>query len=104
MINFFVNGGLPWMIFLTVELAGLIMAAWKAPGWVKEVGLIALVTGILGTLTGIYLASDDLAKAGEIAPGIIWAGIGVALINTLYGIFIYGVSLIIRILQKPKHL
>ncbi len=102
MIDFFVEGGLPWMSALTIVFIGLMLAAWKAPGWVKEIGLIALTIGVFGTLVGVFLASDDLAKAGDIPSGIVWSGVRVALITTLYGIIIYIVSLVIRILQKPK--
>ncbi len=102
MIKFFVEGGLPWMSVLTIEFIGVLLAAWKAPGWVKEAGLIALTTGILGTVLGVFQASDDIVQARGIAPWIIWAGMKVALMTTLYGIIIYFVSLIIRIFQKPR--
>lgn len=102
MLNLFVEGGFPWMSFLTLEFIGVLLAAWKAPGWVKEAGLIALTTGVLGTVVGFFQASADISAAGGIAPAIIWAGVRVALITTIYGIIIYGVSLIIRLLQKPR--
>ncbi len=102
MIEFFIQGGLPWMSALTIEFIGLLLAAWKAPGWVKEAGLVALTTGVLGTVVGFSQIGDSVAQAGGIAPAIIWAGVTVALITAIYGIIIYGVSLIIRILQKPR--
>jgi hypothetical protein len=102
MIEFFVQGGLPWMSLMTIEFVGVMLAAWKAPGWVKEAGLIALATGALGTVLGFAQIGDSVAQAGGIAPAIIWVGVKVALITAIYGIIIYGVSLIIRIIQKPK--
>ncbi len=90
------------MSLLTIEFIGVLLAAWKAPGWVKEAGLLALVTGIFASLLGFYIACGDLSKIGDIYSGIIWSGIKVSLITTLYGIIIYIVSLAIRIIQKPK--
>ena len=102
MINFFVEGGLPWMIFLTIEFIGVLLAAWKAPGWVKEAGLIAFITGCFGTVLGFMQMAEAIAAAGDIAPSIIWSGVYVALITILYGSLIYGVSLVIRMIQKPR--
>ena len=102
MIDFFVEGGLLWMSLLTIEFIGVLLAAWKAPGWVKEAGLIALATGFLGTVLGFMQAATDIAAAKGIAPYIIWAGVRVALMTLLYGCLIYGVSLVIRMIQKPR--
>ena len=102
MFEIFVMGGIPWMTTLTLILLALLLAAWKAPAWVKEIGMIALVVGVLGTVVGVCQAADDIAAAGNIAPGIVWTGMRVALITTLYGILIYLVSLVIRIVQKPR--
>ncbi len=86
------------MSVLTLELIALLLAAWKAPGWVKEIGLLALITGILVTLDGMFHA----ATAINAASGLLWGGIRIALITTLYGMVIYIVSLVIRIVQKPR--
>ena len=102
MFEFFVLGGVPWMTFLTLVLLALLLAAWKAPAWVKEIGIFALAVGVLGTLVGFAIAAEDIAKAGDIAQGIIWGGLRIAVITTIYGLIIYMVSLIIRIIQKPK--
>ena len=102
MIDFFVEGGLPWMSLLTIEFIGVLLAAWKAPGWVKEAGLMALVTGFIGTLAGFMQAAHSIHAAQDIAPWIIWAGVRVALMTLLYGSLIYGVSLVIRMIQKPR--
>ncbi len=90
------------MSVLTLELIALLLAAWKAPGWVKEIGLIALMTGILGTVLGMMGAADSIHAAGDVSQGLLWMGIKIALITTLYGMVIYVVSLVIRIVQKPR--
>ena len=102
MFELFVLGGIPWMTFLTINLLALLLAAWKAPAWVKEIGIIALVFGVISFLIGFYIGAADISKAGELPPRIIWGGLQIAVITPIYGLIIYLASLIIRITQKPK--
>ena len=102
MFELFYMGGIPWMTFLTMILLALLLAAWKAPAWVEDIGIIALVVGALGFFVGFYQAALDIANAGNIHPAIIWSGMRVAVITPIYGLIIYFVSLIIRIIQKPR--
>lgn len=96
------DGGFFYMSLLTLELIGLLLAAWKAPAWVKEIGLIALATGILSTVLGFYEMSNVIIQIGDVSPVIMFSGVKVALITTLYGGLIYLVSLVIRIVQKSR--
>ena len=98
----FIEGGAFGMTLLTIEFILMILAAWKAPAWVKELGLLALITGIMWTLLGFYQISDIVAKEVDLSMGIIAGGIKVALISVHYGGLIYIVSLIMRIIQKPR--
>ena len=41
--NLFLEGGPLFMSILTLLLALLFLAAWKAPAWVRDIGNIALV-------------------------------------------------------------
>ena len=124
MFELFYWGGIPWMTVLTLIMLALLLAAWKAPAWVKEIGIIALVVGVIAFLVGFYIAAGSIEKmcamcvlekeAGnstylEMAKFFelrrlnpIWGGVRVALIAPTYGFFIYLASLIIRIIQKPK--
>ena len=102
LFQLFIEGGSLFMTILTIEFILLILAAWKAPAWVKEIGIIALVTGILSTLLGLHQAFDAIKEAGGIPVPILCGGLKVALIPTLYGILIFLVSLVIRIVQKPR--
>jgi len=90
------------MSILTIELIFLLVAAWKAPAWVKEIGLIALMTGIMSQLTGLYNAFDAIQIAGDISSSVLAGGLKVALVPIIYGGLIYILSLIIRITQKTK--
>lgn len=102
MLHLFIEGGPLFMGILTIELVFLLIAAWKAPAWVKEIGLMALITGILGTLIGMQQACDAIQGAGDISLGIMAGGMKVALITVVYGGLIYFASLIIRIIHKPR--
>lgn len=42
----FVEGGAGYMTVISIFLILLLVAAWKAPKWVKEIGIAALVVGV----------------------------------------------------------
>ncbi len=102
LVQLFVEGGSLFMTILTIEFILLILAAWKAPAWVKEIGIIALLTGIVSILIGYWGFVEAVQKAGLISTVVILGGFRVALIPVLYGIAIYFISLVIRIVQKPR--
>ncbi len=56
MFDLFLQGGTWGMSILTVELICMLFAAWKAPAWVKELGLLALVSGIFYQILGMFQA------------------------------------------------
>ena len=52
MFKLFIEGGAAGMSMITIALIGVFFCAWKAPAWVKEVGIMALVIGIFWQLLG----------------------------------------------------
>ena len=100
--HLFVEGGLAGMIAITVLLIALFLAAWKAPKWVKEIGIAAMVVGILWSIRGLTQMLETLQMIGDVSPAVIFGGLKVTLISTLYGLIIYFISLIIRVIQKPR--
>ena len=99
----FVSGGPFGMAVITLLLIGLFFAAWKAPAWVKEIGLAALAFGALWPLVGFIQMADFMQGVpDEVSPNVIWGGVKVGLIPIVYGIIVYIISLIIRIVRKPK--
>ena len=97
-------------LFNPVFLAGVLMllvallfAAWKAPAWVKEIGIAALVVSLISTAFSWYNAASALEMTGgEISPILLWGGIKCQLVLLIYGLLVYLVSLIIRVLRKPR--
>ena len=101
------------MSVLTVLLVAIFFAAWKAPRWVKEIGLFALLFGFLGHVLGMLQVFDTLVKFtastkgfddlfNTIPPAVLFGGLKVTLISMIYGIIIYLISLVIRVIQKPR--
>jgi hypothetical protein len=98
----FIEGGSLGMTILTVEFILLILAAWKAPAWVKEIGLIAIISGIILTFLGFHQMFRVMEVAGDISQSVWCGGLRVATIPFIYGCIIYLASLILRIIQKPR--
>jgi biopolymer transport protein ExbB/TolQ len=63
--------------------------------YIKSVGLFAAITGILGQLIGLYSAFVAIESAGDVAPAMVFGGLKVSMITTLYGIVIYLFSLLL---------
>ena len=102
MFRLFVEGGVIYMTILTLMFIALFLAAWKAPAWVKEIGKMAVVFGVIASVIGFFVAADAIVEFWPISPDIIWGGMRLAMITTLYGLLIYFVSLIICMIQKPR--
>ena len=98
----FVEGGLVWMIGISLFLIALFIAAWKAPRWVREIGIGALVFGIFGTLLGLLQVLDAVQMIGDVSTAVLCGGLKVTMITTFYGLIVYFISLVIRVIQKPR--
>lgn len=97
------HGGILAIVILTIFLVLLFLAAWKAPNWVKEIGLAALAVSILFQ-AGLWIHNIDVIIQcdGSIAPVALWSGALGTLVNITYGIVIYLISLVLRVVNKPR--
>lgn len=113
MKNLFFMGGTLFMSILSILL--VIMVAWMiyhmakyliAKSTSKEtvllkmeqgrsIGLFAMIFGILGQLIGLYGAFSSLAEVSNVSPAIIYVGLKVSMITTLYGLIIYLIAIIL---------
>ena len=113
--DFFVMGNPLCMSALTLLLALLFLTAWKAPAWVRSIGLIALASGFLFGMFGLYQMYDvlqesfrafnetgDVSPSNLVPPPVIYGGYKCVLIPVIYGSIIYIISLIIHLCQKPR--
>lgn len=97
------EGGSSWMNVITLCLIGMLFAAWKAPRWVKEIGLLAIFTGFLSMMVGLYGVFDFIQSTGySVSFSLLSGGLRVALIAPLYGTIVYMISLLLRIALKPR--
>ena len=48
LFKLYVEGSVGWMTLITLALVGVLIAMWKAPKWVRELGLLGLSLGLLG--------------------------------------------------------
>jgi hypothetical protein len=90
------------MTVITLLFVALLFAAWKAPRWVREIGHLALAFAGIMTLIPIHHAAKAVMEAGDISPMLIWGGVKCLTIAPIYALIVYCVSLVIRIIQKPR--
>ena len=90
------------MSILTVELICLLFAAWKAPAWVREIGLLVLVHDLIWLLKGMFNAAEVVQQVGDVPLTLVAGGLKVSVISLIYALLIYAASLVIRMLQKPR--
>ena len=70
---------------------------------IKHVGGLALAVGTIGTLAGLFFAFDALEASAEVIPfQVIMGGLKVALINILYGLFIFCISMTVYVALKLR--
>ncbi|MDH5476660.1 MAG: MotA/TolQ/ExbB proton channel family protein [Cyclobacteriaceae bacterium] len=112
MYKLFIEGGIEFMSILSLELLAILFMAvisvmaiitknrsisqnqhWL--GYLKSLGLLALVTGVLGQLVGLFSAFDYIEQVGNVSPKMLFSGIKVSMITTLYGFVIFIVSYIL---------
>lgn len=72
-----VNAGAIEMAFLDRNLV-----------WLASVTSVAPMFGFLGTVSGMIHAFDAIAKANDISPSLVAAGIAEALLTTLFGLVV----------------
>lgn len=66
----------------------------------RSIGLFALIVGILGQLIGFYSAFSAIEEMGNVSPAMMFGGIKVSMITTIYGILIYLLSLLLWFLSS----
>jgi biopolymer transport protein ExbB/TolQ len=68
---------------------------------VKQIGGLAAVWGVLGTIIGLFNAFEALEAMKEmIAPQMLMGGLKVAVITAIYGLFIFCLSMLAYIILK----
>ena len=105
-------GGIEFMSILTLMfLAALIFGGLSASDifskglkgdevkrrldYVKFFGLLALVTGVLGQLIGMFMAFQAIEQIGEVSQAMLAGGLKVSSITSIYGMLIFVITRLI---------
>ena len=64
---------------------------------IKAIGIFAIVWGIFGQSIGLFSALQAIEAAGDVSPAMIYGGLKVSFITTLYGTFIFLLSWLVTI-------
>ena len=65
LIDYFVTGNPIYMSIITLLFIGVLFAAWKAPAWVRELGILALASSLFMTCMGFYQIFNTIMLYGE---------------------------------------
>ena len=101
-VDYFFMGGSGPMTILTIFLIGVLIAAWKAPNWVRGIGFSALLASILWVTVTLVQMSQALMFNPDVSATVVWGGILCSLLPIVYGLFIYLISVLISTFQKPR--
>ncbi len=100
----------PILIFLLTIIALFILEFFK-PGdrdktvsLIKHISWLAVAWGFLGRTFGLIKAFDLVAAQGELTPRLLAGGLKMALVDPLFGIFVFIVArvLIITLVAAQK--
>ena len=101
--QWFVSGGPIGMCGITLFLIALFFAAWKAPAWVKEIGIAGLVFSLIYTLIEFAMVARIIQGSDVfVEQPVLAGGFYCGLIPPTYGLIVYFISLVIRIIRKPR--
>ena len=112
MFELFWMGGVEFMSILTLMFLASLLFAIRASvavfskgekgeqvnsklNYVKSFGLLALVTGILGQLIGMYSAFSAIEQMGEVSQAMLAGGLKVSSITAIYGLLIFVITRLI---------
>lgn len=107
MMSWFVDGGVVMYPLLFVAIWVLVLAV-RAVGRLRTLDAgardvvaesdidaillwanVGLVVGLIGTLVGVSQAASAIELAGEAPAALIWAGIRVTLVSTIFGMVVF---------------
>jgi biopolymer transport protein ExbB/TolQ len=58
-------------------------------------GGFAATVGVLGTVVGVAQAARAIGAAGSASPALVWSGLGVTLVTSMFGLTVLLVSLLL---------
>lgn len=111
MLDLFNQGGVLFMSIISIE-ALTVLAVFvysllkgntaKTQALVKQLGLLAFITGILGQTIGLYSAMQGIEMMGGVSAAMLAGGLKVSFICNIYGLVVFLTALLLNILLKIK--
>lgn len=113
MLQLFYEGGALFMSILSIVFLAMIITAVVngvpiASGkvlnveqtryrlsYIKSLGLLAVVIGLLGQMIGLFMAFEAIAEMGEVSQAMLAGGLRVSSITTIYGLIIFIIAYLI---------
>ena len=99
MINLFFEGGILFMSVISFFLIMTGVSFYTHSEKLKTYGNLGLVSGLLGSLIGLYSAFNFIQQAGNVSPAVLAGGLRVALICSIYGIIVYLISRLLSLFR-----
>jgi flagellar motor component MotA len=116
LIGKFIDGGLVFTVpifMLLLVIIGLIFGSFlkkenheKVVSLLVHLGWFAVAWGFLGRTFGLIHAFDQVEAAGELTPHLLASGLKMALVDPLFGIFVFIIArlgIILLIAMKKKN-
>lgn len=69
---------------------------------IKEVGLFALIIGLLASAIDLMGAFQAIEMASSVSPSVLAGGLKITFISSVYGLMIYALSLLIYFALSSK--
>jgi hypothetical protein len=95
------SGGVLFMSILSFMLLSTLTSfiLFKNKNIVLLIGFISLLFGKFSTYLGVIGAFDAIEAAGDISPSLVMGGIKVSLTTYVYGLIIFIISLILKVIS-----
>lgn len=103
MFHWFIASGIGVNSILTIVLIASFFVTFKAPKWLREVGILAILIAVISVLCNACQLFDTLAQVdGNISPNVLFSGLKIYAIRLIYGFSICAVTVVERFFTKPK--
>jgi hypothetical protein len=115
----FLSGGLLMYPLLLIAVGVLAVAARAAlllygrgeaspatERWLQAIlfwGAISVLVGLLGTAVGLIQMAQAVALAGSVHPPLVWGGLGVALVTSIFGMLIFLLCAVLWFVLRLRH-
>lgn len=104
MFHWFVESGIIVNVILTIILIASFVVMVKAPKWLREVGISAVLVAVISVLCNARQLFDTLVQVdGNISPNLLFTGMKIYATRLIFGFSICAVTIVERFFTKPRN-